>query len=375
MPDKFTILAVDDQTINFDLIKLALKDEYHLEFMTGGKECLDNIENINPDLVLMDIEMPDINGYDVCRELKDMTSPISDTPVIFISAKDTMEERLASYEAGGEDFILKPFDSAELSKKVTISINNKQEREKLKADVSDAYGAVMTALTMSSELGIIINFLTSCTKCDDFESLGEALITSLTEYGLNSALQITYNGQTLNMDVDKVTRPLEAAILTKMHDQGRMIDFGPRTVMNYEHISVLFKNMPIDDEEKIGRYKDNLALIVEGADARIKGIISESTVKKQEEALFDLVENTRSTLTELEQKNQKKKKANTQIMSNMVTDVLASFVGLDLSDFQEAKLMNIIDTSADKAKALFNEEIEADDKITEIMDQIESALK
>ncbi|MDH5258701.1 MAG: response regulator, partial [Gammaproteobacteria bacterium] len=333
MDKNFSVLVVDDQEINFDLVKLALDDNYKYEFALDGDQCLEMIETHQPDLILLDIDMPNMSGYEVCRTIKAHESnAINQIPVIFVSAKDTLVERLEGYEAGGEDYIVKPFQQLELVKKVAISINNKYQKEKLTQDYSFASSAAMSAMTTAAELGIIVNFLTHCHEHKTFIDLGTSVIDTLAQFGLNSAVQIHHRDTVVNVDSNEVSRPLEAAILEKARDQGRILDYGPRTVINYEHISVLFKNMPIIDQEKYGRYKDSLALLIEGVEARVKGIISEMMIQNQEEALLDMIDNTRQTLKEIAENNEESKNLNRGVMENLQLEISESLIGLDLSE-------------------------------------------
>jgi putative two-component system response regulator len=106
--EKATILAVDDTPDNLLLISGLLKDEYHLRVANGGERALKIAQSDNPpDLILLDIMMPDIDGYEVCRILKadERTSHI---PIIFLTAKTEVEDETHGLEMGAVDYIAKP---------------------------------------------------------------------------------------------------------------------------------------------------------------------------------------------------------------------------------------------------------------------------
>ncbi len=113
------ILIVDDSEMNLEVLEHLLCADYALETAASGEECLEKLLVFCPDLVLLDIMMPGLNGYETCRRIK--SSPVGNfTQVILISGKASPAERLEGYEAGGDDFVVKPFAHDELLAKVRI---------------------------------------------------------------------------------------------------------------------------------------------------------------------------------------------------------------------------------------------------------------
>ena len=130
------ILIVDDNPTNIFILKEMLGDDYHLESATSGEEGLTSALAFRPDLILLDIMMPGINGYETCRRLR-ANSALHHTKIIMLSAKAMMSERLKGYEAGADDYIIKPFDGQELLAKVRVYLRLKsvEEVNQLKSDV------------------------------------------------------------------------------------------------------------------------------------------------------------------------------------------------------------------------------------------------
>lgn len=107
--EKPTILIVDDMAANIAILSDLLKDDYRIKVAKSGKKALEivNAHEI-PDLILLDIEMPGMNGYDVCKELKN-SSATSNIPVIFITAKSDVKDEEYGLNLGAVDYITKPF--------------------------------------------------------------------------------------------------------------------------------------------------------------------------------------------------------------------------------------------------------------------------
>jgi len=124
------ILIVDDCPVNVEILRELLQDDYELATAASGEECLDKLRQFSPDLVLLDIMMPGINGYETCRRIKE--GPTGDfTQVILVSGKASARERLQGYEAGADDYVIKPFDHDELLAKVRIQFRLRETMEQL----------------------------------------------------------------------------------------------------------------------------------------------------------------------------------------------------------------------------------------------------
>lgn len=121
------ILAVDDSLLNLKVLEILLAD-YTLQTATSGAEALEIAPSFRPDVVLLDVMMPGIDGYATCRKIRDNPS-LRHTKIIMVSAKSELNERLAGYEAGADDYITKPFDGDELLAKVRVYLKLKSVEE------------------------------------------------------------------------------------------------------------------------------------------------------------------------------------------------------------------------------------------------------
>ncbi len=118
MSQQSTILIVDDQRIARMKLEMLLRDEaYQLAFAENGAAALKKAVQLIPDLILLDVMMPDMDGYEVCRRLR-THKLLAEVPIIMITALEDQESRLQGIEAGADDFISKPFDNVELRTRV-----------------------------------------------------------------------------------------------------------------------------------------------------------------------------------------------------------------------------------------------------------------
>lgn len=130
------ILIVDDNRTNIALLEDILGGDYVLETTTSGEEGLAMALEFQPELILLDIMMPGIDGYETCRRMR-KTPLLCHTKIIMVSARAMAEERLRGYEAGADDYVTKPFDTEELLAKVRVYLRLKsiEEVDALKSSV------------------------------------------------------------------------------------------------------------------------------------------------------------------------------------------------------------------------------------------------
>ena len=362
MADKYSVLVVDDESMTFDLVEDSLIESYTVNYAPSGEEGLKAIQADKPDVVLLDVEMPGIGGLDVCRQIKADES-LSDIMIIFVSAADELEDRLKGYEAGGDDYIVKPFYGEELQTKLKIAIDKIEQAKALKEDASAAFQTAMTAMTSTGELGRVLQFLRQSFTCQSYDEVATQVIEAMNEYGLKSILQIRGRFGTVYLGDKGAVTSLEETLLTRMEQQERIFDFGCRTAFNYPKISLLIKNMPMDDPDMYGRIKDNVALLVEGADARLASLDESLVLARQREALRKMMERSEDVLMSFKMQYGENKEKNMKVMDGLSASIEKSFMFLGLTEEQEETMMNALQDAVQKSLALYEEGFEIEKEL------------
>ncbi len=133
---RIKVLVVDDEKNILDIIRFNLEVEgYEVITSHDGEEALRLVQELKPDLILCDIMMPELDGLEVCRRLKS-DGRTNQIPVVMLSARTQAQDKVASIEAGADDFITKPFDFSDLVARITINLI----RARQKRDVSPLTG-------------------------------------------------------------------------------------------------------------------------------------------------------------------------------------------------------------------------------------------
>src|SRR5919112_2537842 len=162
------ILVADDEPVNLALIKRRLEwEEYRVETAEDGGQAVEAAKRLLPDLIMLDVMMPVLDGLQACRLLKEDPST-RDIPVIFLSALDDTDTKVSGLSLGANDYISKPFRVEELLARVAVAIRLKRERDLLQEDAEDQRRRAEAAREMS---------------------MTDALTGLLNRYGLQRALQ------------------------------------------------------------------------------------------------------------------------------------------------------------------------------------------
>ncbi|MBU5351668.1 response regulator transcription factor [Paenibacillus silvae] len=139
------ILVIDDEIAIRDLIELVLRREnYDVQTAEDGKAGLQLLDSFQPDLVVLDLMLPDCSGYDLCKEITGKRA----IPVIMLSAKNEIIDKVLGLELGAEDYMTKPFDNRELLARIKVILRRNESRE----DISEATTEVQSTRIIHEEL-------------------------------------------------------------------------------------------------------------------------------------------------------------------------------------------------------------------------------
>jgi DNA-binding response OmpR family regulator len=120
------VMVVDDDNNICEYLRLYLeKEEFNVEIYHDGKSAIDNVSRFNPDIILLDIMMPKMDGWQVCREIRKSSS----TPIIMITAKGETFDKVLGLELGADDYVAKPFDTKEVVARVKAVLRRSNQNE------------------------------------------------------------------------------------------------------------------------------------------------------------------------------------------------------------------------------------------------------
>jgi PAS domain S-box-containing protein len=167
---KSTILIVDDEPVGRRILEVLLADQgYHLVSASNGPEALAQAAMLTPDLILLDIMMPNMDGFEVCQHLR--ADPLlAEVPVVMVTALDDRESRLRGIEVGADDFITKPIDRVEVRKRVQTIIRLDRYR-RLLMEREQRQQAEEEIRRRNRELTLLNDFITAAASMLDVSSV------------------------------------------------------------------------------------------------------------------------------------------------------------------------------------------------------------
>lgn len=179
----YKILSVDDTTANQVLINKVLPSEFDVTLAMTSEEGIAKFNEDKPDLVLMDVNLPDAKGYDLCKQIREDFQN-DGIPILFVSALTSLEDRLEGYNSGGDDHICKPFEPKELKAKIGANL----EVAKKLSHATYAQDAAFIAMTSTSEMGAVLEFLVKTMKTSSLDDVASALFRMLNTFQLSGAV-------------------------------------------------------------------------------------------------------------------------------------------------------------------------------------------
>lgn len=373
---EFRIFVVDDEEMMTDLMDAILSPHFQVEIFRSAEDCLEAIESRRksasklPRLVVLDVGLPGVSGYECCRLIRELDS---DLPVIFVSGHDTIEARIEGYDAGGDDFVVKPFDTSELLRKIRVFARIEEKKSSLAEQVTASEQLSTLALASMDESGLVLQFMSKAIGCASPEELAEALLHLLRGYRLEGAVQLRYGGTSFNLSGEGANRPLESSVLDHVRTLGRIFEFKTRSVYNFGNVTVMVSNMPVGDPYFCGRIRDNLAIAAAGADARLAAMETEVAERKRFEANRRALERIKATVRDLGAAQAAQQKSGGELSQELQERLAKSYVQLGLTENQERYVTDMVQGTVDRMAAIFDQGEQTRAMLDGLIAELESA--
>ena len=344
------VLAIDDDKFIRNLVEQTLSDYCEVIQAENGEQGIRAAIRHNPDIILLDVEMPGMTGYEVCQQLK-KDSSTNDIPVMFLSGRGALEDRVRGYNSGADDYIVKPFAKDELLARIEVLYQYRQQSTQLKNHIAQAESTAEMALTDFSDMGRVMRYVGQTYNAHSLERLSDHFFEFFNPLDLNVVVAYWYKEGAAYFSNHDAVCPLEQELLEKCQDGDRFIDFGARTIVNYPKVSLLVKNMPLADAATYGRYKDLFPHVLEATNAKVMSMEINELIMAQANEItetFNLVDTTLRTQVE-------EIYAHGQVSVDMVETLYSNFINtiptLDLEDEQEEYVLNSVEHTVKELQA------------------------
>jgi len=367
----YKVLVMGDA--NNDSLVGLLGKQYELEHVESVDDCIRQVSADDVKLVLLNIvDNQQPVWLDVCRQLKD-TPSVADTPIVILARDSALDSKMAYYDAGCDDYVNSE-SMSELQARLMRVIFNKVANDQLKQQLQQANEMAFIAMSDTSDLGVNVQFLLDVNTCDNLDELGMRVFKSLQSYGINCSLQIRGRHTVKNMEANGMAKEMESVLLQECKDKGRYVDFGRRSIMNYGSVSLLVKNMPMNDDKKYGAIKDNVFSLLQGADARVKALDNLESLAMESLLVKRMAGQMRDLMKDVDSSYKGVMKDIADVVETMADGVESSIQFLGMDERQELALQNIMETGIVDTNRIFNQGMRMDEGLREFLEQVDNVF-
>ncbi len=194
MQKRDKVLIVDDEQAIVELMGLYLKSDYEVINAYNGREALERVKTDKPDIVLLDVMMPDMNGYEVCRILKTSVET-QFLPVIMVTALSGKDDRIKGIEVGADEFLGKPVNRLELVTRVKSLLRIKHLQDKILAERNDAMsyfeeaGFIAVVIDPDLKINLINKKGNETFGYEEFELIGQDFVDTLIQEDMRAEVR------------------------------------------------------------------------------------------------------------------------------------------------------------------------------------------
>jgi DNA-binding response OmpR family regulator len=367
-----SLLVVDDDPMVTGMFAAGLEPDYRVTQAQHPHAALAWLHENQPDVILLDIEMPDMDGYTLCHRIR-TTPALAEVPVIFVSAHDSLEERIQAFDAGGDDFVIKPFDLEEMQRKIARAVRLKAGHWQLAQEKSAAEERAEMVQSLLEEMSLLLNFTRACLGASAFEDLADHTIATLAGMSLNAHVQIRARQATLTRTPAGEASALEESIFERSRDLGRIFSIGRHMVCNYDSFSILINNMPIQDKELCGRIRDHVAVIAETGAAAVQGIELRLQMAAAAQDIQQASHEAHKALLGLRSKYRLQQSDTRCALEGMVAQVERMYLSMGLTENQEHAISETVRAAVEQVLALFQEGIDFEGEFEAILECLDRA--
>lgn len=329
--------------------------------------CFSNYDSVASDLqqadfqaVLVDLRGNKNQGFTLCERIHE-DDATRDLPVLFIDDSEDLQDKLRCFEVGGDDYLMHGILREEFIARIMKCIFNKIANDQLKSRVRQANAMAMAAMANTSDLGITLRFMIDTASCDNLDQLGQLFFQAARSYGLSCSLQMRSEFGVKNMEENGMAKELESNLLWQMKDAGRYYDFGRRTVMNYGLVSVLVKNMPVEDSTRYGVLKDNTFPLLQGLDAHIRALDNQESLKLERDLLAKMSRRMQGVMEGIDVSYRGLIKQIVESMEHVAGDVLDALPSMALNERDERLIEQAMERAIVETNRIFNRGLKVDE--------------
>lgn len=256
------VLSVDNNLANQKLVTTVLVADAEVYTASSGAQALRMLESLCPDLILLDIDMPGMDGFQTCRSIR-ANPDFALTPIVFVSGLTDRDEQLTAFQSGGDDFIAKPFDVDILRAKVGALIQRHRRQQFIRNPNLDNSGFDC--------LRRVNHYLLCVLKVGTLAKLNDTTLEALSALDIKAAVYIHKKPELLSSSCGSLT-DLETQLLSQTKG-AQMQTLGGRFMLGSAQAAWLVQNMPRAGSSEFTRLHDALVIMFDAYSQKVQTLL------------------------------------------------------------------------------------------------------
>ena len=343
----FTIFIVDAAESSRSLLESVHVKEWRVESFASAESCLARLNQFDgaPNLLMLDVDSLGMDGFALCRQIKQRQC-LERIPVVFVSGLDDLESRLEGFEAGGLDFLCKPFSLIELKQKIGTICRISCERQLLNTQLHESKTPTSLILTNLDECAALIRFLRALNGCEKPQNVADELLNLFRAYQLQCIIQLHLTDLELTISESGTNQPLEISVINHVQRMGSIYEIKRRVAFNFEHISILVNNVQQRDPELCGHLRDHVAIVAECANARLQAVQIKTENARANRGMLELLEALKAAVQAFEEKYTLARYRGSVLALDMISELTTAFTFLGISGDDAHYMLGLVHTKA-----------------------------
>lgn len=338
------VLVVDDDRTTRLNHHSVLAREYDVELAESGNDALQILGELSPDLIVLDIEMPGLDGYETCRRIRE----ISTVPIIFVTAHSSLESQLEALQAGANDILTKPIAYDLLLMKAARAIQTHICSQRLHLEKKSFQNMAMNLLSSVDETTVLLNYLRRGIQCRSYFELSMRLTEAARSMGVQCYGVIRSSSGNHYFRSEGESTGLEKEVLAKVSTMGERFQFKTQLVVNCDHVSIISTNVPIGEPEKAANFSENLHQLAEATESLAENVEMRQESMARADQLQVALMSASGAVHSLQEKHRQMQADTRMLLQELVQNIENSFSWLGATTDQEVAINNTMNQSVEK---------------------------
>lgn len=359
------VLIVDDDPVIRETLSSALRDDFEVTTRNSGEDCLKDLTSIKPDAILLDINMSGMDGLETCRRIREH----HDFPVIFISASNSLEQQLLAFDAGGDDFVSKPFNAEVLFRQLSRIIQRYRTQQAITQQHAGLQDMTLNLLRDIGRTDVLLAFMRHSIGCSSYEQLAHNLLDACQAYGVDCHVQVRHADEVVTLTHRGPASPIEESVFERCALLGRVFHFRRRMIINFPAISILILALP-EEAELAQRIQEKITVLAESGEAICETVHIRKESALRAEALQLGTASSYEAIGDLREKYREQQQETRTLLQLLIDDVERAYVFLGLTERQESIVSETIRARADEILRLFELGVTFDAQFESILESL-----